>query len=388
MTDMQCRQVYKLALSALAVAIGGCSHSPTAATPASTTAPTTTEDRQPAQSSGLLPDQERWADLYDFVNRIDLNSGEINLQMSSGGTSVYAVLVKGDRPLGAVIPENSATKVSGEIMTFNIARALGVSDLYQPAAYHFLTGANLKKFRSFVPTQPFSSKSREENRQGLLKQFAAIDAGKASGLHTVYKQFGIKPDDYDDLVNVKANTMNTAHALPGGTAPVAQLLQCKGPQPGHNTKIKLNRKKKDGTKYVVESTEAELVRQLSSIFLIDALSGQWDRFSGGNLQILVDKDAGAFKFVSFDNGGTWGSLGWTDKFLGLTQRFDKSVANGILEMDKFLNQGGSSYLGLRSEQEFINAMNIQAYPGQMKKFKEALARVAGHLRKYDGCFFD
>ena len=50
-----------------------------------------------------------------------------------------------------------------------------------------------------------------------------------------------------------------------------------------------------------EESELELARQFSTILLIDALVGQWDRFSGGNVQ-MIQAEAGRVQFVAYDNG--------------------------------------------------------------------------------------
>lgn len=88
-------------------------------------------DRQPAQATipeYVLPDFDQWKYVYDMVNGFDFTRPDTKLTLSSGGTSVYAVVSVGGKVLGATIPENSATKLSGEILAFNLARVLGVAE--------------------------------------------------------------------------------------------------------------------------------------------------------------------------------------------------------------------------------------------------------------------
>ncbi len=320
--------------------------------------------REPAQAKVPaygLPDSDKWAYVYQMVNDFDFNREDTTLKLSSGGTSVYAVVSVGGKVLGATIPENSATSLSGEIMAFNLSRVLGVSDLYQPGVYYNLTGNNLKKFMELVPKTPLSG-NKEENRKKILERYQ----NNSQEMPTVFKPFGTKPKDYDDLVG--GNTLSN-HKLPGSMSTVKEMLTCSGAQPSKNRSIMIN----GGS-----STEYQLIKQLSTIFLIDALTKQWDRFSGGNLQTLTEN--GQVKFISFDNGGTWGGDGWTNKFLAIVTRFDSEAVDQILKMNDFLTQGGT-FMGLRNEQEFIQAMGIEKFPNVMKSFKGALNLVAQHVRK-------
>lgn len=346
------------------VVAGGCGHS----SPRST--PDQAESRAPAQAPGELPDAGDWRSFYDTARDLDLTRSDVTLSMSTGGTSVYAVVSVSGRPIGAVIPENSATRIPGEIMAFHLSRALGVSHLYQPGVRYFLTGANLQAFRAIVPDTPFvGKKNKEINRKAVLEQIRK----QPQGIDTVFKLFGTKPKDYDALV--QSNRINEAHVLKGGTGPFAAFLKCQGPRPSATARLTLN----GGT-----GVELELARQLSSIFLIDALTQQWDRFSGGNLQTVTEQ--GEVRFFAADNGGTWEGTGWTQKFLNIVSRFDPGVADRILEMDRFFREGGE-FLGLRSPEEFARAMGVENYPKAMSRFRASLELVAAHVRKHQGCTF-
>lgn len=322
-----------------------------------------------------LPDHARWIQLKNFADTLNLADGATQLSLSKGGTSVYAVVLREGQAIGAVIPENSATSLSGEVMSYNIARALGVSHLYQEGVYFFVTGENLKVFDSIVPKTPFAEakfKSKEENRMTLLNQIAK----HPGGIDMIYKPWGAKPEDYDNLVRASDTSINGSHILEGSSKPFASFLKCQGPQPSAGVTVTMN-----------EGTTSELLaaQELSSILLIDALTQQWDRFSGGNLQTTTVN--GSVQFVAFDNGGTWGGPKWTQRSLGMVSRFDRKVVREILDMNMFVNEGAGSYRGFRTEQELIAAFGIEHFPRYYANFKQSLALVAQHLRKNADCYF-
>lgn len=343
----------------------GCQHAPT-----TDTAP---QARGPASSQ--VPNHEEWTRLKDFAGQLDLSASGTSLNVSKGGTSVYAVVSQNGKAIGAVLPENSATKISGEVMSYNIARIVGAAGIYQPGVYMGLSGSNLKAFEAMIPKTPYREakfRQKEENRKAVLARIAR----NPGGIDAIYKSWDAKPEDYDALVDWRANRMNTSHVLRGGTRSVASLLTCRGPVPS-GQQITLGSGK---------STEMEAVRQLSTIFLIDALTQQWDRFSGGNLQFAVR--GGKADFVAFDNGGTWGGTKWTQKYLGIVTRFDKRVAQELLDLNAFVNQGSGTYMGMTQESELIAVLGVDKMSAMYPKFKESLKLVAEHIRKHEGCWFD
>lgn len=324
-----------------------------------------------AFAAGTLPNEEKYSFLEELSRNLDLTKSGVTLGMSSGGTSVYGVYTVGGKPQGAILPENAATKISGEIITFYIARAVGADSLYSPAIYHRLQGANLREFRKLIPSTPFKSKLKEQNRVALLARIAK----SPTGIDTAYKHWGNKPADYDALVSVKANSLSSSHVIPGGRTAFAKLLKCDGPRPSSSTPLRMNG---------ATNSELELARELSTIFLIDALSQQWDRFSGGNLQtITVD---GTVHFAAYDNGGTWGGPKWTQKALANVSRFDRDVAEELLKMERFLSSGGE-YHGYKTEAEFAAGLGVERFPNAMKNFKASLKLVAAHIRNNPGCHF-
>lgn len=316
--------------------------------------------------------ESQWEEMVAAAANFDITPASgTTLSMSTGGTSVYGVINRGGRAIGAVIPQNSATQLSGEVMSYTVARLLAISELYQAGIYVKLTGRNLEAFGELIPEGPFKNSLREKNRQALLKRIAK----NPDGIDAIFKKWEVKPAAYDSLVS--GNRLNSSHVLKGSSKPFASFLKCDGPQPSKEVKVIMN----GG-----QTSELEAARQMSSILLIDALMQQWDRFSGGNLQTAIGPK-GQVHFAAFDNGGTW-SEPWTAKNLSLVTRFDREVARRLLELNRFLNLGGSSYLGIRTEKELIKMLNAENFPSDYARFKKSLAVVARHLETHKGCKFE
>lgn len=347
-----------MALALLGFLIASCAHR----------APSTREPAQAENPTAGFSEPERWAQLKELSSRLNLS--EAKLSLSSGGTSVYAVIEQDGRAIGAVIPENSATKLSGEVLSYTLARAFNISDIYQSAIYFPLKGSNLAAFRSMIPSTPQRNAAKEENRRNILARIAA----HPEGIDAIFKKWDARPAAYDSLVS--GGKLNSSHVLSGGSKPFAGFLKCDGPKPSRQTRVQMN----GGT-----NDELVLAKQLSSMLLIDALTQQWDRFSGGNLQTTTVN--GEVNFAAYDNGGTW-SEPWTARNLGMVSRFDRDVASRILELNRFVNQGGNTFLGIKTEQELKAALGIENFPTAYGKLKSSLAAVAAHIQRHENCYFD
>lgn len=352
----------KLGLVMVVFGLLGCAHS------------SSSQRQISSAGSADLPDAAQWGALRALADNLDFTRPNVELAPSTGGTSVYAVIKVDGKPIGAVLPENAATVISGEIFTFHLGRAFGIAEYYQPGFFHLLRGENLNKFKTLVTSMAISAKQTQklENRKNVLANIAK----NPQGIKTVFKQFGVKPLDYDALVSVSTNSLNKTHVLKGSKSTVAQLLSCKGPQPSPSVAITAN----GGA-----TTEYEAIRQISNMLLTDALTQQWDRFSGGNLQTMTEN--GKVSFVSIDNGGTWGGDSYTKKTLGYVSRFDRNVADQILQLDNFLNQKKGAYQGLQTEQDFLSAFGVEQFPAVLPRFKKALSLVATYIRNNPDCYF-
>jgi hypothetical protein len=151
---------------------------------------------------------------------------------------------------------------------------------------------------------------------------------------------------------------------------IARYLRHDAPQPAREM-VALPQTKLHGS-------AAALAKQLSNILLVDALAGQWDRFSGSNLH-LVPTPNGA-QFTAIDNGGAdpANDQGYLDKFMHWVTRFDPVTVGHLLALDAFLKKRGAF-------REFSSEKALEAALGfddaqEWKAFKERVHRVAAHVR--------
>jgi hypothetical protein len=133
----------------------------------------------------------------------------------------------------------------------------------------------------------------------------------------------------------------------------------------------------------------DLAVQLSNIFLVDALNGQWDRFSGGNLQYAIFN--GRASFVSNDNGGTEGGENYFKLVTDWVTRFSKPVAERILAMSDFLQGKSPKFLNFENRTQLRLALGMREgvpmWSTKWEKMQSRVTRLADHIRSKPGCYF-
>ena len=320
---------------------------------------------------------DRW---FGFAKEVErgLHEGDprfgLELKKSSEGSSAYAKVLFEGEVVGAFLSENSSTSVAGEIATFEIGRALGCGGLFQPAVNMELRGTGLAMFRRLLEAGVFIGE-KELNRQQMLAEIAS----DPEVLHGVFKQWlPMKPAAFRsiELPDVPPNgALNESD-------PVARFLKREAPQPG--------------TELIAlpgvggSAPACELARQLSDILLVDALAGEWDRFSGANLHVYVED--GRARLVALDNGGASfkNDQGYLEKFKFWVTRFDPEVAANLFALEKFCDHPGDrEFRGFRDEASLARALNIDGADA-WNQFKQRVRTVATHVReteKAGGAFF-
>ncbi len=130
---------------------------------------------------------------------------------------------------------------------------------------------------------------------------------------------------------------------------------------------------------------------LSTMFVVDALTEQFDRFSGGNIQAIRKSD-GIHHLVAYDNGGA-GIPKWSPKYvtryLSWTSRFDPQVAQAVVDMNRFVNGRSPRFLHFTQPEDFLRALGLRKFTAS---FKTHLNAVAQHIellrsRHRDEIFF-
>jgi hypothetical protein len=283
---------------------------------------------------------------------------------------VYAKVLKHGEVIGRFRPETEMSSVRAEISTYNIGRALGCGELFQPAVPMDLHGKGLATFRRLLEAATFPE-VRQEERKGLVESMAN-DPGELRG--------AFKPITPAEAVKYRG-AERPDEAPNGGletSDPIARYLRHDAPQPGHQP-VPL-------PSVSLHLAPAPLARQLSDILLVDALAGQWDRFSGNNLHLLPGHGG---QFMAIDNGGAdpLNDQGYLERFTRWVTRFDPVVVEHLTALDAFLRKKGS-FRGYTSERALALALGIDD-PKEWKGFKERVHRVNAHVHVVrSGGFFE
>ena len=331
-----------------------------------------------------VPGNKRDLDFDAALKTIDLDDPSWRLeykQPTSDGSSIGLFIGKGDKPTDrSFVPTNTSSVPEAEVVSYRLARFLGVSRNYYPAGYYTLGPEATAKFRDMVfKTREFEN-DRIVNRNMVMKELKA------------------SPDAILGIYRTKPKTkMYAAHSLGTegqfnlGTA-LARDLRAASPMPGDQP-ISLDGikgGKPDFPKQPVER-EVELARELSTIFVIDQLLGQWDRF-WGNLEASGDKN-GRLKLVARDNGGAtiddWDDYEIYNRWVS---RFDRDVIERLTSLHAFLKSEAKEFSGFASVEAWKQAVGF-IKPASYETFVKKLAvlidkRVPALVAQYgDDTFF-
>ncbi len=310
-----------------------------------------------------LPTAPDVEEFLQVASRLDLADPRLEFADGSGGMSIN-LEYKGMGLMGDFMSvnadgkgDNGAGNPEGQIVAYNLSRILGYSRSYGRGCWYQISGYPVQVLRSLAERNGSSRQAVQEARERLLR---TTSQASVDGTLSLY---GPKPYGLSAL-----EAAGGPNGLFNEASPFASYLQSYGARP-ENRIVSLGR-------YPVNELEA--ARTLSTIFVVDALTEQWDRFSGGNISVV--KDGALYRLVAYDNGGAgiggWGS-GYQTRYLSWTSRFDRNVVREVLAMDDFMAGRVTSYLGFRSQPEFLRALGIRRFE---RGFRKGVSKVAAHMR--------
>ena len=322
-----------------------------------------------AKGQTLAPDTLDSMKKWKGMNLDD--SASYQFKELSGSTSINMKIEKidttdpkGYKSRGSFIPRNSSANPDVEIGAFQFSALMGFDSIYRTAAPYELGPVGSKALKSLIDSAHISGQQRLENKANILK---AIQSGMP--LKGCVKA---KKDDTNVALDEIANTHAAPNGAPNLNHPILRLLQASAPQPVQGKSLTLK------TGYVGD--ELELVREFSMIMLIDAVTQQWDRYSGGNVVIRKD-DQGHAHFYATDNGGADIASSWSPRNLNWFSRFDRSAVQKLTDIKKFLDAPATGYLGYTDPKAFVVDLGFYSLMGA-DVYAQRLTRNIGFVLDY------
>jgi hypothetical protein len=310
-----------------------------------------------------VPGTKRDLDFDAIMKTVNLDDPTLRLeykQPTSDGSSIGVFIGKGDKPTNAsFVPLNSSSIPEAEVVSYRLARFLGVSRIYYPVDYYTLSPQGTARFRDMVVRTKETSEDRIVNRDLVLKELKA----NPNGLLGIYR---LKPKTKMSA----ARSLGTRGEFATGTA-LAQTIRATGPMPSDRP-MPLEGIKGGRPGYPDVPTEraVELARQLSTIFVVDQLLGQWDRF-WENLEASGDKN-GRLKLIARDNGGaTLDDWEGHDTYSRWVSRFDRDLIDKLTALNAFLKGEAKEFAGYTSPDAWKTAAGF-IVPASYTTFRKKL----------------
>lgn len=280
--------------------------------------------------------------------RSELSSESSRVTMAprgGSGQSCYAVISLDGKQLGLFsAPGNSSGNIESEASSWPLAKIFGVEDAYQPAAYVTAGRWAQEEFVSSIDCT--EAPSRYKNKERVLSQLNYTQQT------FLFKHWDSKPQSYDSastlLTYVSSSPNKIDFNFKGNLIPASKLT-----------------------------------RQLSTALLIDALQGQWDRWSGGNVQ-FSNSNSG-LNLAWFDNGGA--SFDYKLGKLVHVETYSRYAVNQLYALNFFLNGSSTSFQGFTNEDSLQIALNILSQ-SSWNKFKSNVRKVSQHVRESAVNFVD
>ncbi len=337
----------------------------------------------PAWAQGL-PGNKRDLDFDVHMKTVNLDDPRLRLEYkkpTSDGSTIGMFIGVGDKPTDrSFVPTNPSSIPEAEVVAYRLSRFLGISRLFYPVDYYQLGPKATATFAAMVKATPETAKDRAENRGMVLAELKA----NPNSILGIYRQ---RPK----------TKMFTASALGSEgkldqTTGLSQEIKATGRMPDER-KIPLAGIKggQAGFPDVPTEQRVELARQLSTIFVMDMLLGQWDRF-WNNLEASGDQN-GRLKLISRDNGGaTLDDWEGHDTYNRWVSRFDRELIARLTALNAFLKGETKEFAGFASVDAWKQAAGFRV-PASFDVFAKKLSmlidkRVPALVKAYgDKAFF-
>lgn len=303
-----------------------------------------------------------------MMTTLDLDDPSLRLDYkkpTSDGSSIGVYIGRGDKPANAsFVPTNTSSVPEAEVVSYRLARFLGVSRNYFPVDYYKLGPKAFARFRDMVLRTAEFDDDRITNRNMVIKELKA-DTTSILGIYRPKPKSRMYP----------ARTLGTQGQF-NRSSELGQAIRATGPMPGVAL-MRLAGIKGGGVGYPASPAEqqVELARQLSTIFVIDQLLGRWDRF-WENLEASGDKN-GRLKLIARDNGGAtlddWEEF---ENYSRWVSRYDRDVIARLTALNAFLTGEAKEFSGFTNVKKWQTAVGFRE-PASCEMFARKLAYLVG-----------
>lgn len=312
-----------------------------------------------------VPGTKRDLDFDAHMKTLDLDDPAWRLEYKKptpDGSSIGMFIGRGSEPTDrSFVPTNPSSIPEAEVVSYRLARFLGVSRNYYPVDYYRLGPKAQARFRDMVVNARDPDEDAANNRRIVLDDLKA----HPTALLGIYR---LKPKTKMYAVR----SLGTDGSFDQGTT-LAREISAAGPMPG-DTRIALDGVVGGRPGYPTPTeTRVELARQLSTIFVIDQLLGQWDRF-WNNLEASGDK-TGRLKLVARDNGGaTLDDWEGYEAYGRWVSRFDRDLVRRLTQLNAFLKGEVKEFAGYSSPEAWRTAAGFLA-PASFDTFAKKLSML-------------
>ena len=325
---------------------------------------------------------KRDTDFSSLMSTLDLNGPGVTYEYKDTGTSIGIKPKRDGKGYGKWVPQNEATDVEAQVVSYHLGRFLGMSDIVLPSAYYTLTNPGLQQFSALITKGgPLDGNVHRTKNKARIQ--AAIRANPSSMLGVYTPKLKFESLEVDGIR--QGNNIISSHQI-------AKSIRADQPMPSNNLMaLNLIVKKKDREKIdpatvkELKDTELELARQFSKIMVLDMLCGQYDRWSGGNVEAGYDLQQKRVFFFARDNGGAGMSgkaEGVLTKYSTIVTRFDSEQIARVELLVKYLSNPSEAAqlkeaLGLKANPTFL-----------LGRARAVLAHVRAQATKHgDKAFF-
>jgi hypothetical protein len=297
---------------------------------------------EPASVAGEFQNLDRDHAFSSFLTALDLESGAYGLGYKDKGTSLGLEIYNGDtkgKVIAKWLPENEAANIEGQVVSYHLGRFLGMGLLVIPSGYFTVHGKTLSSFQRMLDRASESNSLRLANQSALSD---ALSRNPNSMQGALMPKLAATKWEVVGLADTDNNTINRSH-------PIASFINVRGPMPSNSRAMTFHAvKTKDGKS--PSASELDLAREFSMIMVLDLLGGQWDRWSGGNVEATYDPASTRLYFIARDNGGsTMVGTNYVNNYLNIVSRFDRGQIVRVQRLVQLLSspQAADTVTGLR-----------------------------------------